>query len=95
MDAVPETETAAANSLNTLMRMLGTSSCSAFVAAVATSFTEAAGDTVLPSGTAYTVVFLAAGLAAVVGATIAALTPRSLTTHSLAAAVPAPAAKAA
>ena len=29
MDAVPATETAAANSLNTLMRMLGTSSCSA------------------------------------------------------------------
>jgi MFS family permease len=95
MDAVPETETAAANSLNTLMRMLGTSSCSAFVAAVATAFTEEAGGHVLPSGTAYTVVFLAAGLAAVVGATIAALTPRSLTTHSLAAAVPAPAAKAA
>ena len=29
MDAVPSTETAAANSLNSLMRMLGTSSCSA------------------------------------------------------------------
>ena len=36
MDAVPATETAAANSLNTLMRMLGTSSCSAVFAAVAT-----------------------------------------------------------
>ncbi|MFD1516830.1 MFS transporter [Pseudonocardia yunnanensis] len=75
MDAVPASETAAANSLNTLMRMLGTSSCSAVVAAVTTSLTMAVDGQVLPSATAYTVVFLAAAVAAVGGAVIAAVTP--------------------
>jgi MFS family permease len=75
MDAVPPGETAAANSLNTLMRMLGTSSCSAVVAAVTTSLTMAVDGQLLPSATAYTVVFLAAAVAAVGGAVIAAVTP--------------------
>lgn len=75
MAAVPPTETAAANSLNTLMRMLGTSSCSAVVAAVTTGFTVRVAGGELPSATAYTIVFLAAAGAAVVAATIAALTP--------------------
>lgn len=76
MDAVPPTETAAANSLNTLMRQLGTSACSAVVAAVATGLTVVVDGHVLPAGTAYTVVFLAAGAAAAVGCAIAAATPR-------------------
>jgi MFS family permease len=75
MAAVPPTETAAANSLNTLMRMLGTSSCSAVVAAVTTGFTVRVAGGELPSATAYTIVFLAAAGTAVVAATIAALTP--------------------
>jgi MFS family permease len=91
MDAVPASETAAANSLNTLMRMLGTSSCSAVVAAVTTSLTSVVGGQLLPSGTAYTVVFLAAAVAAAAGAVIAAVTPRtrqaaSMTPEPLAAA---------
>jgi MFS family permease len=77
MDSVPRSETATANSLNTLMRMLGTSSCSAVVAAVATGFTQVVGGQVVPSGTAYTVVYLAAAVAALAGAAIAALTPRA------------------
>lgn len=79
MDAVPPTETAAANSLNTLMRMLGTSSCSAVVAAVASGLTARVGGVELPTGTAYTVVFLAATGAAVVATVIAARTPRPAT----------------
>ena len=75
MNAVPPTETAAANSLNTLMRMLGTSSCSAVVAAVATGLTATVAGVTLPSATAYTVVFLAAATAAAVAAVICALTP--------------------
>jgi MFS family permease len=90
MDAVPSTETAAANSLNTLMRMLGTSSCSAVVAAVATGLTTVVDGRVLPSGSAYTVVFLAAAGAAVAGSVIAALTPR--TSAPLVAPSPTPAA---
>jgi MFS family permease len=77
MDSVPPTETAAANSLNTLMRMLGTSSCSAFVAAVATGLTVVVGGQAVPSGSAYTVAYLAAAGAALLATAIAALTPRS------------------
>jgi predicted MFS family arabinose efflux permease len=76
MAAVPPTETAAANSLNTLMRMLGTSSCSAVVAAVTSWLTAPVAGALLPTGTAYTVVFAGAAGAAVVAAIIAAGTPR-------------------
>jgi predicted MFS family arabinose efflux permease len=75
MAAVPPTETGAANSLNTLMRMLGTSSCSAVVAAAATAFSLEVGGLTLPSATAYLLVFLAAAGAAAVAGVIAALTP--------------------
>jgi predicted MFS family arabinose efflux permease len=77
MAAVPTSETAAANSLNTLMRMLGTSSCSAVAAAVTTGLTTVVDGRLLPSGDAYTVVFLAAAAAALSGAAFAAFTPRS------------------
>ncbi|MCW0212783.1 MAG: MFS transporter [Pseudonocardia sp.] len=75
MRAVPETETAAANSLNTLMRQLGTSSCAAVVAAVTTTLTIDLDGRVFPSGTAYIVIFLAGAGAALVAMVIAALTP--------------------
>ncbi|HYH32019.1 MAG TPA: MFS transporter [Pseudonocardia sp.] len=76
MGSVPPSETAAANSLNTLMRMLGTSSCSAFVAAVATGLTTTVDGQVLPGAAAYTVIYLVAAGAALTGTVIAALTPR-------------------
>ena len=79
MDAVPPTETAAANSLNTLMRMLGTSSCSAVAAAVATRFVMVVDGRTIPSVGAYTVVFLAAAGAALVATLITAATPRPAT----------------
>lgn len=69
MDAVPSSETAAANSLNSLMRMLGTSSCSAFTAAVASGMIMQVDGHAVPAAGAYTVVYLAAsgaGLAALV-----------------------------
>jgi MFS family permease len=85
MDAVPPTETAAANSLNTLMRMLGTSSCSAVAAAVATALVVVVDGRTIPSAAAYTVVFLAAAGAALAATVITAATPRPST-----AAVPVP-----
>jgi MFS family permease len=91
MAAVPPGETAAANSLNTLMRMLGTSSCSAFVAAVATGLTTTVAGQSIASGTAYTVVYVVAGAAALLGAAIAALTPRAPQQAAQAPAVPSPA----
>jgi predicted MFS family arabinose efflux permease len=65
MDAVPASETASANSLNALMRMLGTSSCSAVVAALSAVLVTDVGGHVLPSAGAYTVIFGAASVAAV------------------------------
>jgi predicted MFS family arabinose efflux permease len=91
MGSVPPTETAAANSLNTVMRMLGTSSCSAFVAAIATASTSVIDGQALPSATAYTVIYLAAGGAAVIGAVIAAFIPRTARRVQDEAAVPLPA----
>lgn len=70
MDSVPSTETAAANSLNTLMRMLGTSSCSAVTAAVATGLVVVVDGRTIPSAAAYTVVYLAAAGAALVAMAI-------------------------
>jgi hypothetical protein len=75
MRAVPETETAAANSLNTLMRQLGTSTCTAVVAAVSTAMVVDVGGDVVPSGGAYTVVFLAAAGAGLAALVIGLLTP--------------------
>jgi len=86
MDSVPPGETAAANSLNTLMRMLGTSSCSSFVAAIATGLTTSVAGQLLPAATAYTVIYLAAAGAAALGATIAALTPSAGSADALPAA---------
>jgi predicted MFS family arabinose efflux permease len=65
MDAVPASETASANSLNALMRMLGTSSCSAVVAALSAVLVTDVGGHVLPSAGAYTVIFGAASVAAI------------------------------
>ena len=73
MRAVPDSETAAANSLNTLARQLGTSSCTAVVAAVTAAFVLDGGAA--PAGTAYTISFAAAGAAALLATVLVALTP--------------------
>lgn len=73
MRAVPESETAAANSLNTLARQLGTSSCTAVVAAVTATYVL--GDGGPPSATAYTISFVAAGAAGVLATVLVLLTP--------------------
>ncbi|SHL49780.1 Major Facilitator Superfamily protein [Pseudonocardia thermophila] len=64
MSAVPPTETASANSLNALARMLGTSSCSAFAAAVCSALVIQVDGRVLPSAGAYAVVYGGAAVAA-------------------------------
>lgn len=75
MDAVPSTDTGAANSLNSLMRMLGTSSCSAFAAAVASSMFIVVDGHPVPAAGVYTVVYLVAAAAAVLAAVAVAATP--------------------
>lgn len=77
MRAVPITETASANGLNTLLRSIGTSSASALVAAVfAASMVATASGQLAPTLTAYQIVFWAGALAALGGALIAAFIRR-------------------
>ena len=80
MRAVPITETASANGLNTLLRALGTSSASAVVAAVFAAYAVPVGDpadgVVAPSLTAYQLIFWSGAAAAMGGAFIAAFIRR-------------------
>jgi hypothetical protein len=75
--------------------VLGTSSCSAFVAAVVAASTSVVGGQALPSGTAYSVIYLAATGAALLATVIAALTPRPVPAAEESAATAPPAARAA
>ncbi|MFI8260966.1 MFS transporter [Streptomyces sp. NPDC085665] len=61
MRAVPVSETAAANGLNTLMRSVGQACCSAVVAAVLAHVTFVVGGHTAPTLHAYLLVFLIAG----------------------------------
>ncbi|MFN2319784.1 MAG: MFS transporter, partial [Dermatophilaceae bacterium] len=76
MRAVPITETASANGLNTLLRSIGTSSASALVAAVFAASVLSVGSEQVPTLTAYQIVFWAATAAALGGAFIAAFIRR-------------------
>lgn len=77
MRAVPITETASANGLNTLLRSIGTSSASAMVAAVfAATMQPTASGQPAPSFAAYQLVFWAGAAAALGGAFIAAFIRR-------------------
>jgi predicted MFS family arabinose efflux permease len=75
MRAVPSTQTAAANSLNTLMRHLGTSTVTAVAAAVCSTLVTHVDGHVLAAGSAYTIIFAAAAAAAAGALVITSLTP--------------------
>lgn len=75
MRSVPVTETASANSVNALMRSVGTSSCSAVVGALLSGMTMTIGADVVPRGQAFVLVFLIAGLSALGGAVVALRIP--------------------
>ena len=83
MRAVPITETASANGLNTLLRSLGTSSASALVAAVfaASMITTASGEQA-PRFEAYQLIFWAGAGASLGGALIAAFIRRPQRAHA-------------
>lgn len=76
MRAVPVTETAAANGLNTVLRSIGTSTASAAVAAVLTSMVMQVGDLSLPTLAAFERVFVLAAAAAALGGLVALGLPR-------------------
>ncbi|MEY4136859.1 MAG: hypothetical protein RL205_987 [Actinomycetota bacterium] len=79
MRAVPLHETAAANGLNTVVRMIGTSIASATVAAILISMTVTMGDHHFPTQTAFQVVFLCAGGTAFIGLIVAFFIPDRVT----------------
>jgi MFS family permease len=76
MHAVPATETAAANSLNTLMRMLGTSVAAAVVGAELAANSVPFGATTVPTTTGFHVAFITGGVMAVLGTAMAIAIPR-------------------
>lgn len=77
MGAVPITETASANGLNSLVRSIGTSTSSAAVAAVLTSVTLTVGSARLPSFEAFKDVFWMAALASAASMVAAVFIPRA------------------
>lgn len=85
MRAVPLTETAAANSLNTLARSLGTSICSAVVAASITASVMYVAGAEFPTAAAYAVVFGLAAAAGLLAVAIGMFIPRDPSTAVLSA----------
>ncbi len=75
MGAVPITETAAANGLNSLMRSVGTSTSSAVMSVVLAHMTMQLGPHVLPSRDGFHTTFLIATAAAIVAIVLTALIP--------------------
>ncbi|MDX6743992.1 MFS transporter [Actinocorallia sp. A-T 12471] len=77
MAAVPLSETAAANGLNSLARSLGTSTCSAVVGVVLAHMTVQVGDLTVPSAQGLrTVLVMAAAMAAAAALTVLAIPRR-------------------
>ena len=75
MRAVPITETASANGLNTLLRAVGTSTSSAAVAAALSSVTIDVGGATLPSLEAFQDIFWIAAVASLAAAAVALALP--------------------
>lgn len=76
MAAVPITETASANGLNSLMRAVGGSTSSAALAAVLTSMTVEFGDRDVPSPGAFTLMYLLCALACALAMVVTWRIPR-------------------
>ena len=80
MRSVPSTETASANSINSLARALGTTSSAAVIALILSANTVTVGDgaeaLALPTTNAFLLTFLVSGAAALASAGLALLVPR-------------------
>jgi MFS family permease len=77
MGAVPLSETASANGLNSLSRSVGTSISSAVMATLLAQLTFTVGTLTVPSLTGFRVAFLIAAGAAVAGVLVTMLVPRA------------------
>ena len=78
MSNVPLTDTAAANGVNTLLRSVGTSTCSAAAATILASITIRVNGEVFPSVDAFRAIFALAGIAALAATGISCFIPRSV-----------------
>ncbi|MEU0193167.1 MFS transporter [Streptomyces afghaniensis] len=76
MSAVPASETGAANSLNTLMRSIGTSTASAVAGVILAQMTTSFGQTALPSQDGFKVVLAIGAGAALLAFAVASFIPR-------------------
>ncbi|MFJ5264274.1 MFS transporter [Streptomyces sp. NPDC088387] len=76
MGAVPASETAAANSLNTLMRSIGTSTASAVAGVILAQMTTVFGGVALPSQDGFRTVLAIGGGAALLAFAVAAFIPK-------------------
>ncbi|MEU7014097.1 MFS transporter [Streptomyces sp. 2RAF24] len=92
MGAVPQAETASANSFNTLMRSIGSSVSAAVIGVVLAQLTIDLGGHALPSETGFRVALLIGGGVALAAAAVAALIPVRPLTAAAAQPQPAPAA---
>lgn len=79
--AAPRSELAAANSLNSLARLVGSSLSAALGGTILAASTIALGGCVLPSLTAYRILFAVCAVAAIVGAAIALAIPTATAPH--------------
>lgn len=82
MRAVPDSETGAANGLNTLMRSLGTAVASAAIAAVLASSTISMGGRPVPSADGFQTAFLFGLIAAIACTVLAAFIPKPRRDHA-------------
>lgn len=87
MGAVDPSETAAANSLNTLMRSIGTSTASAVAGVLLARMTTTFGGAALPSQNGFKVVMAVGAGAALLALAVAAFIPRQRTAGTAPAAV--------
>ncbi|MGW5659670.1 MFS transporter [Streptomyces sp. NPDC003758] len=76
MGAVPASETGAANSLNTLMRSIGTSTASAVAGVILANMTETLGPVTLPSQDGFRTVLAIGAGAALLAFAVASFIPR-------------------
>jgi MFS family permease len=88
MGAVPASETAAANSLNTLMRSIGTSSASAIAGVILAQMTTDLGGYALPSENGFKVVLAVGAGAALLAFVVASFIPRQKVAGETVAPVP-------
>jgi MFS family permease len=82
MSAVPVSETAAANSLNTLMRSIGTSVSSAVAGVILAQLTISLGGYTLPSQNGFRAVLIIGAGAALAALAVASFIPTRRTAHA-------------